>query len=165
MEGAKWDMDGMQIVESEIGKLFYDMPIIHFIPVMNKPWGIIEDQQDEQGNPLPDLLRDVKKFDFKGRDYQSKDELLLGYEIDEDELDEEGNKIIDSTGKQVKKRKTDYNIFETPTYKTSARKGTLSTTGHSTNYIMAIDCPIPDGEEPDTYVKKGVAMLTTLDDE
>ena len=30
---------------------------------------------------------------------------------------------------------------------------------------MPIDCPIPDGEEPDSYVKKGVAMLTTLDDE
>lgn len=61
-------MDGMQIVESEIGKLYQDMPIIHFIPVMKKKWGIIEDQQDEHGNPLPDPLKGCKRFDFKGRD-------------------------------------------------------------------------------------------------
>ena len=71
-------MVSMQIVESEIGKLFYDMPIMHFIPVMNKPWGFIADQQDEHGNPLPGPKRDVKKFEFKGRDYYSKDELILG---------------------------------------------------------------------------------------
>jgi len=54
------------------------MPIIHFIPVMKKKWGLIEDQQDEHGNPLPDPLRACKRFDFKGRDYYSKDELVLG---------------------------------------------------------------------------------------
>lgn len=132
------------------------MPIIHFIPVVNKRW-----DSDE-----PDPLREAKRFDFNGKDYYSKEDLVLGYEIDEDELDDEGNVMVDKlTGNTIKKFKSDYNVFETPTYKTSARKGTLSTTGHSTNYIMPIDCPIPDGDIPDKFVKKGVALLTTLDDE
>lgn len=73
--------------------------------------------------------------------------------------------IDKATGNTIKKFKSDQNVFETPTYKTSARKGVLSTTGHSTNYIMPIDCPIPDGDTSDKFVKKGVALLTTLDDE
>lgn len=58
MEGGKWCMDKMHIVESEIGKLFYDMPIIHFIPVVNKKWE----------SDTPDPKREEKRFNFKGRD-------------------------------------------------------------------------------------------------
>ena len=32
--------------------------------------------------------------------------------------------------------------FKCPVYKTSVRAGTLSTTGQSTNYILAIDVPM-----------------------
>lgn len=51
-------------------------------------------------------------------------------------------------------------IYNCPVYKTLVRNGTLSTTGHSTNYVL--DLELPTTEEQAKWIKAGVACFLAL---
>jgi dynein heavy chain len=52
--------------------------------------------------------------------------------------------------------------YACPLYKTSTRRGELSTTGHSTNFVLFLY--IPTENQPDYWLRRGAALLAMTDD-
>jgi dynein heavy chain, axonemal len=64
-------------------------------------------------------------------------------------------------------KKVDINYghsYQCPVYKTALRAGTLSTTGHSTNFVLYLYLPMQREHKSKHWTKRGVAMLTGLSD-
>jgi len=61
---------------------------------------------------------------------------------------------------EAERAEPDKGIYFMPIYKVLSRTGTLSTTGHSTNFVMKLE--VPTDESEDKWVKAGVAGFLAL---
>ena len=52
-------------------------------------------------------------------------------------------------------------LYNCPVYRTATRAGTLSTTGHSTNYILTIQ--LLSDIDPAHWIRRGVALMSETD--
>jgi dynein heavy chain len=62
----------------------------------------------------------------------------------------------------IKSEFVEYSSYDSPVYKTSARRGTLSTTGHSTNFVLYLK--LPTNLSAKHWINRGTACLCQLDD-
>ena len=123
---------------------------------------------------------DNVSFDFeclaKGGDYGKKPEdgaYVYGMFVEgarwcyeEEILKESEAKVLYSEAPMIwlqpcePENKKDFPHYLCPVYRTPERKGTLATTGHSTNFV--IDLRIPSDEPADHWIRRGVAFLLSL---
>ena len=58
---------------------------------------------------------------------------------------------------------TTRHLYGCPVYKTSERAGVLSTSGHSSNFVMVASLPMAAHHTSQHWIKRGLALFTMLD--
>lgn len=71
--------------------------------------------------------------------------------------------IIKFIPRQRDEGEMDKTLYDCPCYRTTARFGTLSTTGHSTNFLLNVSLPCAEGTRRH-WIKRSVAMFAGLSD-
>eukprot|EP00388_Colpodella_angusta_P004961 GDKJ01015752.1.p1 GENE.GDKJ01015752.1~~GDKJ01015752.1.p1 ORF type:complete len:1362 (+),score=365.83 GDKJ01015752.1:613-4086(+) len=144
MDGARWDDELGQVNEALPKKLFDEMPVVWLRPIES-----VKFQQKAK-------LRSIRNGTIKNK----PEEVGLSPEL---------VSLLDQLAPFMPEH-----FYECPVYKTSRRAGTLSTTGHSTNYVLPVRLPIanpPTGKvdmntvvkDSDYWTRRSVALLTQLD--
>ncbi|KAK3264588.1 hypothetical protein CYMTET_26684, partial [Cymbomonas tetramitiformis] len=126
--------------------------------------------------PIDDVQMDFEML--KGKDYEEKPTdgvYVQGLFFEGARWDAQTHQIAESAPKILftkapvmwfkpcqTARVSSYPHYNCPVYRTAERRGTLSTTGHSTNFVLNIRIP---SEKPSAHwTGRGVAMLTQLTD-
>ena len=117
------------------------------------------------------------KDDIKWEDIDEKPKsgcLFYGLYLEGCKWDHEKHELAESDPKKLfvdlpllhlvpveERAKPDSGIYMCPVYKVLSRTGTLSTTGHSTNFVMWFEVPSASFDQ-DFWIKAGVAAFLSL---
>jgi dynein heavy chain len=138
LEGASWDFQNECLSESHPKVLFSNAPVIWLKPCR------------------------VDELKTQGIIINNDPSVNLSNDINSNLIQNNNNNTFDTSNTDI----TDQNIrkpkyfFECPVYRTTARRGILSTTGHSTNFVMSIR--LPSVEPPQHWIERGVALICSL---
>ncbi|EHB12979.1 Dynein heavy chain 1, axonemal [Heterocephalus glaber] len=149
LEGARWDPEAFQLAESRPKELYTDMAVIWLLPVMAQSPSELK-ERPEVGCYIHGLFLEGARWDPEA------------FQLAESRPKELYTDMAVIWLLPVPHRKAqNQDIYLCPIYKTLTRAGTLSTTGHSTNYVIAVE--IPTIEPQRHWIKRGVALICALD--
>ncbi|OWZ16518.1 Dynein heavy chain [Phytophthora megakarya] len=155
IEGAQWSNERGCLCSSQPGIMRQTMPIIQVIPQRNAalsmplPTNIhVPNQSDNIGSN--DTIRTKISNETKAP-AQDRKTLKRG-----DTRRRNALQLIESNMETVGGTST-FSTYLCPVYRTSTRKGTLSTTGTSTNLVLAVELPCLG--DPDYFVLNGTALV------
>lgn len=152
LEGAQWNAEKRLLCDPDPGVMHHSMPIIHVLPqsIAASAGAQLSAQQPSTKGIIASIaLSRVKGSSMAGGprgqvSSQSPDAAGVGRSA---EVEDESTK------------KTEFK-YSCPVYKTLARKGTLSTTGISTSFVLAIDLPCE--RAPEHYALNGTALVCNI---
>lgn len=124
---------------------------------------------------------EVMKGSFEGNENPERGAYIRGLFMQGARWDDDSMTLADSYPKvlwstvpllwlipeEKEKDRHDYpKMYANPVYKCSDRKGVLSTSGHSSNFIMwmYMPCNYAMGHNENFWTKRGVAMISQTDD-
>ncbi|GAB9466924.1 hypothetical protein Gpo141_00004287 [Globisporangium polare] len=147
LEGAQWNAEKRLLCDPDPGVMHHSMPTIHVLPqsIAGAGAGVATSQPSVQQSSAkaitPTAMGRVKGGSMVGGGPHSP---LKSAPVEEE-----------STKKPPLELK-----YSCPVYKTPTRKGTLSTTGISTNFVLAIDLPCERPSEH--YALNGTALVCNI---
>jgi dynein heavy chain len=132
--------------------------------------GILQRHSRLQGLPIDSLSFELDVLEEEPRNFPEIGVNINGLVFDGAKwnaekgcIDEQERGQIYSDAPYLHLRPTDSNVqttsgyYQCPVYITAAREGILSTTGTSTNFVVAL--PLGTREPPDHWIQRGAAML------
>jgi dynein heavy chain len=175
---SAWIKDLIQRVAFIQKWIDYGIPSVFWISGLFFPQafltGVLQNYARKHTLPIDQLSFDFKIMDQSNFDQRPSDGCYIkGLFLEGARYDPVQKVLMPSKSKELytefpviwllpksKRVKPTEKIYDCPVYKTILRAGTLSTTGHSTNYIMTIE--LPTEELPSFWIKRGVGLVCAL---
>ncbi|KAL3669840.1 hypothetical protein V7S43_005217 [Phytophthora oleae] len=143
LEGAQWNRDLGCLCSSRAGVMQQSMPLIQVLPEQN-PTLITASMAIESDKSAPNVSS-------RGANVTDTAAGVKRSVLREDTNGKNSLQLSDASAAIA------LNVYSCPVYRTAMRKGTLSTTGTSTNLVLAMELPCQG--DPDYFILNGTALV------